>query len=90
VDAPGVSRSIKGVVPGSGLLTHVLIANYADHVPVYRQSVIYGREGVGLYCSSLASWLSTASALLQPLGKVLRHHVFAVAKLYAGKIRRCL
>ncbi len=35
--------------PGrSGLLAHVLVSKYADHLPLYRQSAIYAREGVEL------------------------------------------
>ena len=36
--------------PGPGLLAHVLVAKYADHLPLYRQSGIYAREGVELEC----------------------------------------
>jgi hypothetical protein len=65
------------------LLAHVLVAKYADHVPLYRQSVIYAREGVELGRSLLASWVGAASALLRPLSEALRCHVFAAAKLHA-------
>jgi len=65
------------------LLAHVLVAKYADHLPLYRQSVIYAREGVELERSLLASWVGAASTLLRPLGDALRRHVFAAAKLHA-------
>jgi hypothetical protein len=65
------------------LLAHVLVAKYADHVPLYRQSVIYAREGVELERSLLASCVGAASALLRPLSNALRRHVFAAAKLHA-------
>jgi hypothetical protein len=61
----------------------VLVAKYADHVPLYRQSVIYAREGVELERSLLASWVGAASALLRPLAESLRRHVFAATKLHA-------
>lgn len=48
VQAPAVSRPIERGLAGPGLLAHVLVAKYADHVPLYRQSVIYAREGVEL------------------------------------------
>ena len=83
VQAPAVSRPIERGLPGPGLLAHVLVAKYADHVPLYRQSVIYAREGVELDRSLLASWVGAASALLRPLAEALRRHVFAATKLHA-------
>jgi transposase len=41
-------------------------------MPLYRQSVIYAREGVELERSLLASWVGAASALLRPLSGALR------------------
>lgn len=61
----------------------MLVAKYADHVPLYRQSVIYAREGVQLERSLLASWVGAASALLRPLLDALRCHVFAAARRHA-------
>jgi len=83
VQAPAASRPIERGLPGPGLLAHVLVAKYADHLPLYRQSVIYAREGVELERSLLASWVGAASTLLRPLGEALRRHVFAAAKLHA-------
>ena len=83
VQAPAASRPIERGMPGPGLLAHVLVAKYADHMPLYRQSVIHAREGVKLERSLLASWVGAASALLRPLGEALRRHVFACAKLHA-------
>lgn len=83
VQAPAASRPIERGLPGPGLLAHVLVAKYADHVPLYRQSVIYAREGVELERSLLASWVGAASALLRPLSEAVRRHVFAAAKLHA-------
>lgn len=63
--------------PGAGLLAHVLISKYADHLPLYRQAGIYAREGVGLERSTLADWVGRSAALLQPLTDVLRKDVMA-------------
>lgn len=46
--APGPSRPIAHGIAGSGLLAHILVAKFADHLSLYRQSVIYAREGVEL------------------------------------------
>jgi transposase len=50
---------------GPGLLAHVLMAKYADHLLLYRQSTIYAREGVELDRALLASWVAAAGALMQ-------------------------
>lgn len=57
VQAPAASRPITRGMAGSGLLTHVLVAKYCDHLPLYRQSGIYAREGVDLERSTLADWV---------------------------------
>jgi hypothetical protein len=57
-----------------------MVAKYADHVPVHRQSAIYASRGDDLEPTLLASWVDAASALLRPLGEALRHHVFATAE----------
>jgi len=83
VQAPAPSRPIARGIAGPGLLAHVLVAKFADHVPLYRQSVIYAREGVELERALLANWVGAASALLRPLVDVIRRHVLAGAKLHA-------
>jgi transposase len=83
VQAPAVSRPIERGMAGPGLIAHVLVAKFADHLPLYRQSVIYAREGVELDRSLLASWVGAAGTLLRPLVDALRRHVFAATKLHA-------
>ena len=68
---------------GLCLLTHVLVAKFADHLPLFRQSVIYAHEGVELERALLATWVGAASALLRPLVEAIRRHVLAGAKLHA-------
>lgn len=81
--APAPSRPIVRGLAGPGLLAHVLVAKFCDHLPLYRQSVIYAREGVDLDRSLLADWVGASSALLDPLVEAVRRHVMAGAKLHA-------
>src|SRR4051794_14415860 len=67
VQAPAPSRPIDRGLAGPGLLAHVLVAKYADHLPLYRQSEIYDREGVELDRSTLADWVGAASRVLAPV-----------------------
>ncbi|MCA1371766.1 IS66 family transposase [Bradyrhizobium sp. BRP14] len=76
------SLPIERGKPGGGLVAHVLTAKYCDHLPLYRQSEIYVREGVDLFRSTMADWVGKASALLEPLVAKLRTHVFAGSRLH--------
>ncbi|WP_255419214.1 IS66 family transposase [Glaciimonas sp. PCH181] len=59
------------------------MSKFADHLPLYRQSVIYAREGVELDRGLLADWVGAASSLLRPLVDAVRRHVMATTKLHA-------
>jgi transposase len=83
VQAPAPSRPIERGLAGPGLLAHVLVAKYGDHLPLYRQSEMYARGGVELERSTLADWVGGASRLLAPLVEAISHHVLAAAKLHA-------
>ena len=83
VQAAAPSRPIARSVAGPGLLAHVLVSKYSDHLPLYRQSQIYAREGVDLDRSTLAEWVGGCSRLLQPLVETLRRHVMSCDKLHA-------
>jgi transposase len=83
VQAEAPSRPIARGIAGPGLLAHVLVSKYGDHLPLYRQSEIYAREGVELDRSTLADWVCDTSALFEPLVEALRRHVMAAEKLHA-------
>jgi transposase len=83
VEAPAPARPIDRGLPGPGLLAHVLVSKYADHLPLYRQSQIYAREGVDLDRSTLAGWVGAASELLTPLVDEISKYVLAAAKIHA-------
>jgi len=83
VEAPAPSRPIERGLAGPGLLAHVLVSKFADHLPLYRQSEIYARQGVEIERSTLASWVGGASDLLAPLIDAIQKHVLAGSKLHA-------
>ena len=83
VEAPAPARPIERGLPGPDLLAHVLVSKYGDHVPLYRQSEIFAREGVDLDRSTLAGWVGSASELLAPLVEEIRKHVTAASKIHA-------
>src|SRR5580700_10024829 len=83
VQAEAASRPIVRGLAGPGLLAHVLVSKYCDHLPLYRQSEIYAREGVDLDRSTMAEWVGGCSRLLEPLVEALRRHVMSAEKLHA-------
>ena len=69
------SRPIERGRPGPGLLAHVLVSKFADHLPLYRQSQIYARENVDIDRSTMAGWVGKSTALLEPLADAIGRHV---------------
>jgi transposase len=83
VQAAAPSRPIERGYAGPGLLAHVLVSKYCDHIPLYRQSQIYAREGVELDRATLADWVGSISALVDPLIRALTDYVMGAYKLHA-------
>lgn len=81
--APAPERPIAKGRASAGLLAHVLVSKYCDHLPLYRQSQIFARQGVTLNRSTLANWVGGASWWLEALRDRLAAHVFASGKLFA-------
>ncbi len=70
-------------IAGPGLLARVLTSKYAEHTPLYRQSEIYGRQGVELSRSLLSGWVDACCRLLSPLEEALHGYVLTDGKLHA-------
>jgi transposase len=83
VEAQAPSRPIERGLAGPGLLAHVIVSKFADHLPLYRQSEIYSRQGVEISRSTLAGWIGAASDLVSPLVDAIGKHVFTGRKLHA-------
>ena len=83
LQAPLPSRPIERGRPGPGLLAHVMVSKFGDHLPLYRQSQIYARDGIDLNRSTLAGWLGGSTALLEPLADAIARHVQAGQALFA-------
>src|ERR1700733_1835261 len=64
------------------MLAHLLVAKYCDHLPLYRQSEIYAREGLEIDRSTLGGWVGQADWLLDPVVAAIRRHVFAAEKIH--------
>jgi transposase len=56
---------------GPGLLAHVIVAKFADHIPVHRLAGQVARSGVHIARSTLGDWLASAAELLDPLYQLM-------------------
>ena len=68
-------------------MAHVLVGKYADHLPLYRQSQIYARQGIELDRSTLAAWVGRAAAELRPVHDRLFEHLKRSPKLFMDETR---
>ena len=82
VQVPAPMRPIARGLAGPGLLAHILTSKYADHLPLYRQSQIYARQGVELERSTLADCVGGAAALLEPLVQALERYTLDTGYLH--------
>jgi transposase len=76
VVAPLPARLQDRSLPSPGLLAHVLVSKYCDHLPLYRQEKIYARRhGVNLPRQTLARWVELAADWLQPIYREIKSGV---------------
>ncbi|MFD2199925.1 IS66 family transposase, partial [Halomonas beimenensis] len=83
--APMPAQIIDKGIPTAGLLAQVLIAKYADHLPLYRQEQIFARAGVAIPRSTLAEWVGICGVRLQPLIDALRDLLLSEPVLHADE-----
>ena len=82
VAAPAPDHAIARGRAGAGLLAHIVVSKYDDHLPLYRQAEIFAREGVELETSTLSGWVGATAAALQPLTEALAAEVMASDTLH--------
>jgi transposase len=81
VQAPAPERPITGGMATEALLAHVLVAKYADFLPLYRQAQIFARQGIELDRSTLCDWVGRACWWLEPLWRLLHRHVMSSTRI---------
>jgi transposase len=85
VRAPVPACVIDKGIPTAGLLAHVLVAKYADHLPLYRQEAIFGRAGLAIPQSTLGAWVGACGVRLQPLVDALKAHILARSVIHTDE-----
>ena len=82
VAAPAPDHAIARGRAGAGLLAHIVVSKYDDHLPLYRQAEIFARDGVSLETSTLSGWVGATAAALKPLVDALAADVLASDTLH--------
>ena len=75
VIAERLPEPIEKGLPGPGLMAHVAVSKYADHLPLYRQEGIFQRFGVELSRSTMCDWMAAAAGLLAPIVQAMFNRV---------------
>ena len=83
--APVPAQIIDKGIPTAGLLAQVLVAKYADHLPLYRQEDIFARAGLALPRSTLGDWVGVCGLRLQPLVDALKAQMLGRTVLHADE-----
>ena len=79
------ARPIEKGMAEPGLLAHVVIEKYADHLPLYRQVQRFTREGITLASSTLGDWITASADLLVPLYEALTREALSSGYIQADE-----
>ena len=85
IQAPVDAHIIDKGIPTTGLLAQVLVAKFADHLPLYRQEAIFGRAGVAIPRSTLGAWVGSCGVQLQPLVDALKADILKHSVVHADE-----
>jgi transposase len=83
--APVPPQVIDKGIATAGLLAQVMVAKFADHLPLYRQETIFGRAGYAIPRSTLGAWVGTCGVQLQPLVDALKQAILGHDVLHADE-----
>lgn len=82
VQAYAPSKVIDKGIVGPGLLAEIFVDKFCNHLPAYRQSQIYAREGVEISRSTISSWLGAGAKLLEPIANLIREYVISAKQIH--------
>jgi len=81
VEAPAPPQAIEKSLAGEGLLAHVVVAKYVDHLPLHRLEQIFAREQIDLSRTTLCEWVAAVATALAPIGEQLRREIVGTSYL---------
>ena len=81
VEAPAPPQAVEKSLAGEGLLAHVVVSKYVDHLPLYRLEGVFARQGIELSRTTLCGWVADVATALTPIGDHLRREITAATYL---------
>ena len=72
ITAPMPDHPIEKCKADVGLLSHIIVSKFADHLPLYRQDGIFEREKVVIPRGTQTSWVLQTYEALRPLEEALK------------------
>jgi transposase len=71
------TQPIEKSTAGASVLAQVIVAKFADHLPLHRQGKMFRRHGVEISDQTMCGWMAQCAALLEPLYGRLKRQVLA-------------
>ena len=75
--APAPKRAIDGGFASAGLIAHVAVAKYVDHLPLYRQQRMFERWRAPISRQSMSDWIEAVAICLESLYRLIRQQLLA-------------
>lgn len=85
LQAAAPERLVPGGLPTEATVAQVLVARYADHLPLYRQAQMMARQGLAIGREVLADWIGTAAQEIAPVVRRMREILLASPRLFADE-----
>lgn len=83
--APAPAQMIPKSIATPGLLSHIAISKYDDHLPLYRQEEILLRHGVDIARNTLGEWMIRSGEAIEPLIKLLHHEIISYDRAFSDE-----
>ena len=80
-EAPAPPQAVERSLASEGLLAHVVVSKYVDHLPLYRLERIFDRQGLDLSRTTLCGWVADVATALSPIGDELQRQITAASYL---------
>lgn len=78
-------QALPKSMAGPGLLAHILVSKFDDHLPLYRQAEMWERSGVDLDCTTMGRWVMSCGDLLMPLVDLMTQDIVASGSVQADE-----
>ena len=67
VEASAPPQAVEKSLAGEGLLAHVVVSKYVDHLPLHRLERIFARQAIDLSRTTLCGWMADVATALTPI-----------------------